>query len=121
MNTIIIAIISVMISVAAQFMLKAGMSGMLVKEAIKNSITFRTLMVIMTDKYIIGGFVLYGIGAVVWLWVLSKWDVSKAYPLVGIGFLMTAVIGAVIGEHITLTRVAGITLICIGVWVISNS
>jgi multidrug transporter EmrE-like cation transporter len=121
MNTIIIAIVSVMISVAAQFMLKAGMSGTLVKEVIKKSPTFRTLLVVMTDKYVIGGFLLYGIGAIVWLWVLSKWDVSKAYPLVGIGFLMTAVVGAIIGEHITLMRTAGIILICVGVWVISNS
>jgi len=64
---------------------------------------------------------LYGLGAVAWLGVLSQWDVSKAYPLVGIGFVFTVAIGWLIGEQVTLVRALGVTLICIGVILVGRS
>ena len=66
---------------------------------------------LLTDKSVLGGFLLYGLGAVVWLGVLSRWDVSKAYPLVGLGFAFTVAIGLMTGEHVTLSRMAGVALI----------
>lgn len=79
----IIAVTSIALSVAAQFALKAGMSSAEVKEALSHPVALRTILAILTNKFVVGGFVLYGLGAVVWLGVLSRWDVSKAYPLVG--------------------------------------
>jgi len=64
---------------------------------------------------------LYGLGAVVWLGVLSKWEVSKAYPLVGLGFAMTAVVGMLLGEQVSLLRFAGVALICSGVVLIART
>ena len=58
---------------------------------------------------------------VVWLGVLSKWDVSKAYPLVGLGFVLTVAIGFLVGEDVTLTRAMGVALICAGVFVVGRS
>jgi drug/metabolite transporter (DMT)-like permease len=121
MNTFVVAFCSILISAAAQFSLKAGMSADAVKTVMQQPFSIKTLLVILTDKFVLGGFLLYGFGAVVWLWVLSKWEVSKAYPMVGIGFLVTAVVGAMIGEHISLSRGAGIVMICVGIWFISNS
>jgi len=112
---------SILLSVSAQFLLKKGMSGALPQQMMTQPLSLRTVAVIVTDTYIVGGFLLYGIGAFVWLWVLSEWEVSKAYPLVGIGFLLTAVIGALLGEQITVLRVAGIIAISAGVWLISIS
>jgi uncharacterized membrane protein len=91
MHIVFVAIISIILSVAAQFLLKAG---------------------ILT---------LYGLGAVVWLKVLSTWDVSKAYPLVGLGFGLTVLVGMAMGESVTALRVLGVLLICEGVWLVANS
>lgn len=115
------AILSIAMSVAAQFMLKAGMTGSAVKSALAEPFGMRVLSTIFFDKFIIGGFLLYGIGAVVWLSVLSRWDVSKAYPMVGIGFAFTAIVGAVMGEQISLLRAAGIVLIITGVVFVARS
>lgn len=46
--------------------------------------------------------------------VLSKWDVSKTYPLVGLGFVFTVAIGWIIGEQITLMRALGVAFIFAG-------
>src|SRR3546814_17592795 len=43
---------------------------------------------------IILGFGLYGIGALLWLFVLGRAPLSLAYPFVGIGFILTMLAGA---------------------------
>lgn len=116
----VVAIVSVALSVAAQFSLKAGMSGEVVREILAQPFSARSAFVVLTDKYVLGGFLLYGLGAIVWLAVLAKWDVSKAYPLVGLGFVFTVAIGSMIGENVTFSRVAGVALICAGVFLVGR-
>ena len=121
MKTFVIAAISILFSVAAQFSLKAGMSSEGVKQSLALPLSLRTIFPVMTNMNILGGFLLYGLGAVVWLGVLSKWDVSKAYPLVGLGFVLTVAIGYLVGEQVSTSRVAGVILISIGIFLVGRS
>lgn len=121
MNTLMIAVLSILLSVAAQFSLKAGMSSSEVREVLGQPMALRTLFSVMTNKFVFGGFALYGLGAVVWLGVLSRWDVSKAYPLVGLGFACTVLVGFLAGEQVSTIRVLGVLLICCGVFVVSRT
>lgn len=105
----------------AQYSLKAGMSGEAVKTVLAQPQSFRTFFSILMNHFVLGGFLLYGLGAIVWLGVLSKWDVSKAYPLVGLGFVFTVIVGFLLGEQVTLARVAGVALICSGVFLVARS
>lgn len=121
MHILLIAVGSILLSVAAQFFLKVGMSSIEVKQALAQPMTWRLPWVVAMNKFVILGFGFYGIGAVVWLRVLSAWDVSKAYPLVGLGFAVTVLIGMLMGESVTGLRVLGVLLICEGVWLVANS
>ena len=121
MKPLFTAVISIALSVAAQFSLKAGMSGASVRADLARPLTLSTAFSVLTDKYVLGGFLLYGLGAIVWLGVLSKWEVSKAYPLVGLGFVFTVAIGYLLGEQVHLVRLVGVALICSGVWLVSGS
>ena len=121
MSTTLLALVSIVMSVAAQFCLKAGMSDRNVKAAISDAGIWQAMCAVFGNPYIIGGFVLYGLGAVVWLSVLSKWEVSRAYPLVGLGFVLTAVVGAWLGEQVTMSRIAGVLLIAAGVALIGKA
>lgn len=121
MRTFVIAIISIILSVAAQFSLKAGISSEEVKNVFAQPYSIRTLFGVLIDKYVLGGFLLYGLGAVIWLAVLSKWDVSKAYPLVGLGFVIAVAVGHLVGEQVTLSRMLGATLICAGIFLVGRS
>lgn len=78
------------------------------------------LRILLQPKVLLG-FALYGLGAVVWLSVLSRWEVSKAYPLVGLGFALSAWVGHWTGEQISYERLAGILLICAGVALVSRT
>jgi multidrug transporter EmrE-like cation transporter len=121
MNTFLVAVISIALSVIAQFALKAGMSGDGVKAALATPFGLHTLVALLLNKFVVLGFSLYGLGAVVWLAVLSKWDVSKAYPLVGTGFVLTVAIGWMTGEDVTGLRMVGVGLICAGIFCVGAS
>lgn len=121
MNTLLIAVFSIALSVLAQFSLRAGMSSASVQEAMVQPFAPRSVVAIFSNWYVLGGFLLYGLGAILWLGVLSKWEVSKAYPLVGLGFILTAIIGLALGEHVTPQRAGGVALICLGVILVSRS
>lgn len=117
----LIAVASIGISVLAQFSLKAGMSSTSVRDALTQSEILHSAVAIASNKFVLLGFLLYGVGAVVWLAVLSHWEVSKAYPLVGLGFVLAMAIGFFAGEQVSMARVAGALLICGGVFLVSRT
>jgi drug/metabolite transporter (DMT)-like permease len=121
MSPLISAIISITLSVAAQFSLKVGVSNAEIKGLLAEPLGLRSIISIFTDKYVFFGFLLYGLGAIVWLGVISKWDVSKAYPMVGLGFVFSVAIGFLIGEGVTPQRFFGVALICAGVFLVGRS
>ena len=121
MNILLVAVTSILLSVAAQFCLKAGMSSLEVQSALAATPTLRTGLIVLTNRYVLGGFLLYGLGAVIWLAVLARWDVSKAYPLVGLGFVLTLLVGLIQGEQIGMARTMGVLLIAAGVYLVSRS
>lgn len=122
MKVFLLALVSIVLSVTAQFALKAGMTE--IKAAVPSSGPtggLQMLLPFLTNKFLITGFVLYGLGAIVWLSVLAKWDVSKAYPLVGLGFMLSALVGFALGESVTVMRGLGVLLIISGVLMVGMS
>ena len=121
MRILLTAIASILFSVGGQFALKAGMSGPHTRDLLSQPLSMRTFLTISTEPYVLTGLLLYVLGAVVWLAVLSRWDVSKAYPLTGLGFAMAVGIGFALGEQLSVSRVAGVALICAGVALVARS
>jgi drug/metabolite transporter (DMT)-like permease len=65
---------------------------------------------------------MYVLGAGLWLLVLSKVDVSLAYPFVGLGFIMTMLLGWLfLHEGVGVERIIGTLLIAGGVVLVSRS
>lgn len=115
-----LALLSIAMSVGAQFLLKAGMAAPSVQEGLKLGGS-AVVLGMMRSLPLWAGFAMYGASAVVWLGVLARWDVSRAYPMVGLGFVLTALIGHLLGEQVGLARVAGIALIVAGVALIGRA
>ena len=70
---------------------------------------------ISINPWMLAGLGCYGISILVWMAVLSKVEVSAAYPLTSIGFILAALLGYFfLGESITVSKAAGIALICTG-------
>jgi drug/metabolite transporter (DMT)-like permease len=74
------------------------------------------------SPYIQLGLACYGLGFLVWLIVLAKAEVSYAYPLISLGYVFTAILARLLfGEAVTVTRMAGILVTCLGVFLIARS
>ncbi|MTJ47310.1 EamA family transporter [Dolichospermum sp. UHCC 0259] len=106
-------LISVLISVAGQFFLKMGaiklgkVYGENMIDLILNMITIPELLL---------GLTCYGIGAVAYILLLTKVNLSVAAPAVSIGYIFSVLLGYfVLKETIPLTRVFGLGLIVSGV------
>ena len=120
-QTFALILVSVALSAFAQIALKHGMSSAQAQRAVAES-QISGLSAIATNPYIVLGFALYGLGAVLWLGVLAKIDVGQAYPFVGLGFLLTMLFGiAFLGEGFSVARMAGTALIMTGVVLVAAS
>ena len=68
------------------------------------------------------GLVCYAISVVVWILALSRVDVSIAYPMLSIGYVVNAVAAwQLFDEPMVPGRIIGIGIIIIGVYVLARS
>lgn len=120
-NYIPLILLGVGLNTLAQVALKAGMQTIGYFE-----FSFGNLIPIsfqiMKNPYIIGGLVLYVISVGTWLLVLSRLDVSYAYPLTSVGYLVTALVGYYfLNENMSFLRILGILTIIGGVYLVARS
>ena len=83
---------------------------------------FNMVLAVFTNIYLLAGMFSYGISIILWMVVLSKVNVSLAYPFLSIGYIITAVLAYLLfNEPITFQKVLGIIIICIGVFILTQS
>lgn len=122
-NTLVLALIllDVGLNVLGQLSLKFGMSK-LGNFALSLGALPPVFVRAAFNPFILLGMGCYGLGFLVWLVVLAKAEVSYAYPLISLGYVFTAILAWVlIGEALTTTRMAGILVICLGVFLVARS
>jgi multidrug transporter EmrE-like cation transporter len=77
---------------------------------------------VMANPPIIGGLCLYVMSVGVWLLVLSRVQVSFAYPMLSIGYIVNAIAANYFfGEPLTSMRMLGIFIIIAGVYLVAQS
>ena len=118
---IVLILASVSISALAQIVLKHGVSSPSVQSSMAQ-LSWINAWTVLANPFVLGGFILYGLGAILWLGVLARIDVSQAYPFVSLGFVMTmALAHFIIGESISYLRFLGTLLILMGVVLVGMS
>jgi multidrug transporter EmrE-like cation transporter len=120
-----LAVFSVLLSALAQTAFKFGMSRPGAQQAATVSMgeqPLKALFVILTNPAVVGGLVLYAASAMLWLLVLARLDLSVAYPMVALGFILTMLAGVLLfGESLSAARLGGTLLICVGVTLVARS
>jgi multidrug transporter EmrE-like cation transporter len=120
MEVIVLVLISVLLGVLGQLSLKQGMKNIgnfEVKDFLSNKI-----FELVAEKFVVIGIVLYAIATLLWLVVLSKAELSFAYPMLAVGYILIAIFSKIFfGENVTFVRFLGILLISIGVFLLLKS
>lgn len=102
-------------------MMKTGMTevGRLTLETLFSLATFSR---ILTTPFVLGGLCFYVVSMLSWFVVLSRVELSFAYPMLGLNYVLILLFSwLVLGEHVTLVRTVGVGLIFLGVILISQS
>jgi multidrug transporter EmrE-like cation transporter len=119
--TFMLLLVGVLLNAGAQLLLKAGVKplGALSVEA---STLLSTGARVLTQWPILAGLACYVISVGVWLVALSRVEVSMAYPMLSLGYVVNAVAAYwLFGEALGPARCAGIAIILVGVYVVARS
>jgi len=121
MQIFALILLGVLLNAGAQLMLKAGMSRIGHFEFSAANVIPISVKV-AGNLPIISGLCMYVISVVVWLLVLSRVQVSFAYPMLSIGYVVNALAANYFfGEPLTSIRILGIFVIIAGVYLVAQS
>jgi drug/metabolite transporter (DMT)-like permease len=113
----LLILVQVTINSIAQMLLKKGVTMINFNQSLLSS-----FFSVATNVYIFSGVTIFVIALVLWLYLLSQFDLSFLYPIGSLAFVITALSGwAFFSEPITLGRGFGIFLILLGVTFIAKS
>ncbi|MEZ4710440.1 MAG: EamA family transporter [Caldilineaceae bacterium] len=121
MKQMVLLLVTVALNVAGQFMMKRGMSGVGAIGGDLNAI-IAGLSEAFLHPFVLGGVAAYGVSSICWLILLSRVDLSYAYPALSLGYVLITLVGALwLGESVTALRWTGVAIICAGVILVSQS
>jgi multidrug transporter EmrE-like cation transporter len=119
MKGIPLILLAVLLGAMGQVIMKMGMK--IYGEVTATSV-WSQLVPILKVPQVFLGFVCYGISAVLWIAVVSNVDLSLAYPMVSLAYVLVFLASWLfLGEQISAMRIAGLVVIVAGVLVISRS
>jgi undecaprenyl phosphate-alpha-L-ara4N flippase subunit ArnF len=122
------ALVSVALVSAAQLLMKWGMmqlpaqlpSVSAVLSIAESPVWYTHPMALLSVTV---GVVFYVLSMLCWLKVLHALPLGRAYPLLSLSYVLVAVMTAVLpcfNEPLTMLKIAGITTVLIGVWLINT-
>ena len=116
-----LVILSVVLNAVGQLLFKTGMNqiGLFVFSPTN---LYHLGFKLLTNTAIMTGLLIYVISTIVWFLVLSRADLSFAYPLISIGYIFSAISAYYfLNEPLSLMRILGTFVIIIGVVMICQS
>ncbi|MBO6637284.1 MAG: transporter [Roseitalea sp.] len=121
MKYIVFILFTVATNAAAQLMLKQGMMTLSPAVLGQTNLILKTLLIIF-QPWVFFGLATFVISMASHMFVLSKVDLSFAYPFLSLAYVAVAVLAwQLFGEDLGVYKIAGIAFICIGTVLIAQS
>jgi drug/metabolite transporter (DMT)-like permease len=120
--SVALLLVSVGFATAGQVTLKAAMDAIGRIGTAEVSDAGQTLGKAVREPLLWGGLVLFGISALFWLVVLSRVDLSIAYPFVGLSYVLVVGLARLLfHENVPPLRWVGVLVIALGITLIGFS
>jgi len=117
LTDVILLVVDILMVVAGQFLIKHGV-GQVGKFGEMGVVKF--LVSALFNIHVLSGIALYALSALVWLALLSRVDLSVAYPMLSLGYVLVVLVAwAFLGEPMTWWKALGVVLIGLGVWLVN--
>ncbi len=108
------ALCCTIIGAVAQLLIKSGAPKLTAQPTLA-----RTALGAITNAPLMSGLCLYGLSAILLVLALRHGDLSMIYPVIALTFVWVTILSAVVvGETMSLYKVAGIGMIVLGVAVL---
>lgn len=121
MNYIPFILFTVLTNAAAQLLLKQGMLSLGPLENVGHNILFKLLLIVF-NPWVFAGLTTFVISMASHLYVLSKVELSFAYPFLSLAYVAVALFAYFLfKEDLNAWRIAGIAFICVGTVLIAQS
>ena len=121
MKQISLLLVTVTLNVAGQYLMKRGMTDV---GAITGDLSAlaSSLATAFTNPYVLAGVGAYGFSSIFWLVLLSRVDLSYAYPALSLGYVLITLVSAIaLGEQVSSLRWLGVITISVGVILVARS
>lgn len=120
MKTLMLVLSSVFLGAVGQIMLKVGMRNIHPKLSLSGLL--QLCLKVFTTPALLFGLTCFGSSFLLWLVVISKEELSYAYPMVSLGYLVVVLASWLLfKENLNLLRLGGLLLICMGVAMVARS
>ena len=119
--SLLLLLCGVALNAGAQLLLKAGTNAVGRFEFTAGNIV-PIGMKLAFEPHILGGLGCYVVSVVVWILGLSRVEVSVAYPLLSVSYIINAVAAwYLFGESLSAQKFIGIGFIIVGVFLVSRA
>ncbi len=118
LKSLLLIIFTVIINTSGQFIVKTGVNRLGFVALSDPHMIFRAL----TSWLVILGFVIYFASAIIWISILSRAELSWAFPILSLSYVLTAILSPVfLHESFQPQRLIGILVICLGVFLVTKT
>ena len=112
--------LSISLAVVGQLLLKMGMLR-IGKFSLNISTIVQQYTRIFLNPFVIAGVIGFFLSMLVWLYVLSRLELSTAYPFVALNYVLILFVSHfLLKETITPVKIMGVAVIVLGVFLISR-
>lgn len=117
-KSLFLIVLTVIINTIGQFMVKTGVN----RVGAVNLLDYHAIFRALSSLLVLGGFVVYFISAIVWISILSKTELSWAFPLLSLSYVITVLLSPVfLHESFSAQRLLGTLVICFGVFLVTRT
>jgi drug/metabolite transporter (DMT)-like permease len=115
LKSLVLIVLTVLINTFGQFMVKTGVNRI----GVVSLLDVHAIVRALTSWLVIGGFVIYFVSALIWISILSRADLSWAFPILSLSYVITALLSPVLlNESFSAQRLIGTLVICLGVFLV---
>jgi drug/metabolite transporter (DMT)-like permease len=119
-KTLVTILVPIFLGVIGQFFLKYGMNQIGEFSILSGNVLLKYFKILF-NPFVFIGLALYFVSALLWLYVLSRIDLSFAYPMLSLSYVIV-IFGSwmLFGEKISMTHGVGVAIIIFGVYLIGK-